>query len=116
MPDLMLKHFLIGTNPSIALKSAVRQALRLVNPEVLSERIRAVLDCDAREDLAQMKIPVMYIQADYDRLVRASCFTEVQRFRPDSVLVKLPAPHLVLQTEPQKAVDVIMKFISQLPE
>ncbi len=116
MPDLVLEHFLIGTSPSDGLNCAVRQALRLVSPEVLAERIRAVLDCDMREDLARTKIPVMYIQAEHDRLVRASCFEEVQRFRTDAVLVKLPAPHLVLQTEPRKAVNVMMRFIDRLPE
>jgi pimeloyl-ACP methyl ester carboxylesterase len=114
-PRLVLEHFLIGASPPNALEAGVRQALRLVNPDVLAGRIRAVLRCDAREDLARTKIPMLYIQADSDRLVRPECFREIQRLRPDTMLASIPAPHLVFQREPRKAAEAIMRFIHQLP-
>ena len=113
-PRLVLEHFLIGASPPDVLEAGVRQALRLVNPDVLARRVRAVLDCDAREDLARTKVPMMYIQADSDRLVRADCFEEVQRLRPDTMLVSIPAPHLVFQRQPRKAAEVIVRFILDL--
>ncbi len=76
IPDLVFEHFLIGASPPNALEAGVRQALRLVNPGVLARRVRAVLGCDAREDLARTEIPIMYIQAEGDRLVRQECFRE----------------------------------------
>ncbi len=114
-PGFALKHFLVGTSPPNALEDGVREALRLVNPGVLAGRVRAVLDCDAREDLARTEIPMMYIQAESDRLVRAGCFSEVQRLRPDTVLASIPGPHLVLQREPRKAAEAIVRFIHRLP-
>lgn len=114
-PGFALEHFLVGASPPNALEAGVRQALRLVNPGVLAGRVRAVLDCDAREDLARTEIPMMYIQAESDRLVRAECFREVQRLRPDTVLASIPGPHLVLQREPEKAAEAIVRFIHQLP-
>ena len=114
-PRLVLEHFLIGTSPPSALVSGVRQALRLVNSGVLAGRVRAVLDCDAREDLARTEIPIVYIRAEGDRLVRAECFREIQRLRPHTMLASISAPHLVLQREPQKAAEVIVRFIHQLP-
>jgi pimeloyl-[acyl-carrier protein] methyl ester esterase len=114
-PRLVLEHFLIGANPPNALEAGVRQALRLVNPEVMAERVRAVLDCDAREDLARTTIPMMYIQADGDRLVRAGYFSEIQRLRPDTMLASIAAPHLVFQREPRKSAEAIICFIEQLP-
>ena len=113
-PSLVLKYFLIGASPPNALEAAVRRALRAVNPEVLAGRVRAALDCDARDDLARTRIPVMYIQAESDRLVSATCFREVQRLRPDTVLASIPAPHLVLQREPRKAAEAILRFIDRL--
>jgi pimeloyl-ACP methyl ester carboxylesterase len=56
----------------------------------------------------------MYIQAESDRLVRAESLREIQRLRPDTVLALIPAPHLVLQREPQKAAEIIVRFIRQL--
>ena len=114
-PGFALEHFLIGASPPNALEDGLRQALRLVNPGVLAGRVRAVLDCDAREDLARTEIPMMYIQAESDRLVRAASLREVQRLRPDTVLVSIPAPHLVFQREPRKAAEAIARFIHQLP-
>ncbi len=114
-PRLVLEHFLIGASPPNALEAGVRQAIRLVNPEVLAERVQAVLGCDARGDLARTKIPMLYIQADSDRLVRPECFSEIQRLRPDTMLASIPAPHLVFQREPRKAAEAIMRFIHQLP-
>jgi len=114
-PDFALERFLIGTNPPAALRAAVREALRLVKREVLAGRVRAVLDCDARRDLARTEIPMMYIQAEADRLVRTECFREVQQLRPDTVLASVPGPHLVFQREPRKAAEAIVRFIRQLP-
>jgi len=113
-PSWALEHFLIGTSSPGNLEVGVRQALRLVNPGVLAGRIQAVLGCDARDDLARTKTPLMYIQAESDRLVRAESLREIQRLRPDTVLALIPAPHLVLQREPQKAAEIIVRFIRQL--
>jgi pimeloyl-[acyl-carrier protein] methyl ester esterase len=115
-PEFALEHFLVGTNPPAALRATVRQALRLVQREVLARRIRAVLDCDAREDLARTEIPVMYIQGERDCLVRAGSFKEIQQIRPDTILVSIPtAPHLVFQRQPRKAAEVILRFTDQIP-
>ena len=114
-PTWALEHFLIGTSPLGALEARVREALRLVNPKVLAWRVRAILDCDARKDLSQTQIPMMYIQAEDDHLVRAECFIEIQRLRPNTILASIPGPHLVLQCEPQKAAEVLMQFLQQLP-
>lgn len=113
-PDTALEYFLIGARPPVALATGVREALRLVNPGVLAERVRAALKCDAREDLARTDIPLMYIQAEGDRLVGTRCLREVQRLRPDTVLVSIPAPHLLFQREPRKAAEAIVSFIRQL--
>jgi pimeloyl-[acyl-carrier protein] methyl ester esterase len=113
-PRFVLGYFLIGSDPPKGLADGVRQTLRLVNPQVLSERVQAVLNCDAREDLSRVQVPLMYIQAEADRLVRAECFSEIQRLRPGARFVSVRAPHLLFQTEPQKASELIMGFVRQL--
>jgi pimeloyl-[acyl-carrier protein] methyl ester esterase len=113
-PEFALEHFLIGADPPAALRATVRRTLHLVQGEVLARRVRAVLDCDAREHLARTEVPIMYIRPENDRLVRAECFKEIQRLRPDTVLASISAPHLVFQREPRKAAEVIARFIHQL--
>jgi pimeloyl-ACP methyl ester carboxylesterase len=116
LPDMMVEKFLVGPSAPVGLKGAVRNALSSVHPKVLARRVRAVLDCDARDDLIKTKIPIMYIQGESDRLVRAPCFQEIQRLRPDTVLASISAPHLVLQREPQKAAAVVGEFVDGLSE
>ena len=115
-PSWFLEHFVIGNSASAALEVSFREALRSADPGILARRLRAVVDCDEREAFARTEIPVMYIQAECDRLVPEKCFKEIQRIRPDTLLVSIPeAPHLVLQREPRKCADAVVQFIQGLP-
>jgi pimeloyl-[acyl-carrier protein] methyl ester esterase len=115
-PSWFLHRFVMGNNPPPSLESNFRRALRVVDAEVLAARLRAILNCDTREELSRTKIPLLYIQAGRDRLVSPECFAEIQRVRPDAELIKIPdAPHLVLQREPQKCADEIVQFVAKLP-
>jgi pimeloyl-[acyl-carrier protein] methyl ester esterase len=114
-PRWFLERFVMGNNPPASLEDNFRQSLSAVNAEVLAARLREILKCDAREALSRTKIPLMYIRAGRDRLVPPRCFAEVQRVRPDVELVTIPdAPHLVLQREPQKCADAIVRFVDRL--
>jgi pimeloyl-ACP methyl ester carboxylesterase len=114
-PRLALEHFLIGAPAPRELRDAVRHALRSVPPDVVALRVRAVMACDATEDLVRVRVPTLYLRAEQDRLVRKSCFEEVQRIKQDTILASIPAPHLVLQREPRKSADLIVRFLESLP-
>ena len=114
-PGWFLHQFVMGNNPPASLESNFRKSVRAVDAEVLAARLRAILDCDAREELGRTEIPLLYIQAERDRLVPPGCFAEIQRIRSDAKLVTIPgAPHLVLQREPQKCAEEIVSFVEGL--
>jgi len=114
-PRTILEYFLLGQHAPSGLLRSLRHALQKVSPDVLSGRLQEVLDCDARDDLRRTTVPLLYLEATYDRLLSLSCKDEFSQLRPDTVLRSIPAPHLLLQREPQKAATVIMAFISSLP-
>ena len=114
-PRFALEYFLIGAHAPRELRSAVRSTMRSISPEVIALRVLAVMACDAREELTQVRVPTLYLQAEEDRLVRKSCFEEIQRLKPDTILASIPAPHFVLQREPRKAADLIVHFLEGLP-
>jgi pimeloyl-[acyl-carrier protein] methyl ester esterase len=114
-PRTILEYFLLGQHAPSSLLQSLRHALQKVSPDVLSGRLQEVLDCDARDDLRRTTVPLLYLEATYDRLLSLSCKDEFSQLRPDTVLRSVPAPHLLLQREPQKAATVIMAFISNLP-
>ena len=114
-PRWFLHRFVMGNSPPASLESNFRKSLRAVDAEVLAKRLRAILNCDARDELSRMKIPLMYIQAERDHLVPPECFAEIQRIRPDAELVTIPgAPHLMLQREPRKCAEAVVKFLAEL--
>lgn len=113
-PRAILEYFLLGQHAPSGLLQSLRDALQRVSPSVLSGRLQEVLDCDARDDLRRTTVPLLYLEATDDRLLSLSCKDEFSQLRPDTVSRSVPAPHLLLQREPQKAATVIMTFISSL--
>jgi pimeloyl-[acyl-carrier protein] methyl ester esterase len=114
-PRTILEYFLLGGHASPGLLQRLQEALQRVSPGVLSGRLQEVLGCDARDDLRRTSVPLLYLEATYDRLLSSSCKDEFSKLRPDTVLRSVPAPHLLLQREPQKSAAVITGFISGLP-
>ena len=110
-PDPVLKYLLVGEKAPHALIQKVRRVLQDCSPKVLSARFQEVFDTDARDDLARTTVPLMYLEAMHDKLLPASCRNEILRIRPDTILKRIPAPHLLLQREPQKAASAIAAFI-----
>lgn len=115
LPGPILEYFLLGHNAAPSLVQKLRQALQEVSPHVLSGRVREVLNCDARDDLRRTTVPLLYLEATNDRLLSSSCKEEFSRIRPDVLLRSVPAPHLLLQGEPQKAASIVMAFAENLP-
>jgi pimeloyl-[acyl-carrier protein] methyl ester esterase len=114
-PRTIVEHFLLGQNAPSDLLQKLRHALQRVSPDVLSGRVQEVLDCDARDDLRRTTVPLLYLEAAYDRLLSSSCKREFSHLRPDTLFRSVRAPHLLLQREPQKAANIMMAFINSLP-
>jgi pimeloyl-[acyl-carrier protein] methyl ester esterase len=112
-PRFVLEYFLAGQNAPSALIQRIREASRLVRPEVLSARVGEVLECDATNDFARTTVPIMYLRGLHDRLLSPSCHREILRIRPDVVFATIEAPHMVLQREPQKATNLIVAFMAK---
>jgi pimeloyl-ACP methyl ester carboxylesterase len=114
LTEFAVKRWLVGPNASPALLSAVKAAISSVKPNVLSARLCAILDCDARTELTQVTVPILYLQANQDRLIPVSCFDEIRRINPQTSVTKISGPHLLFQREPQKTAEVVARFIQQL--
>ena len=110
-PEFAMEYFIAGAGAPKNLKEAVKRARRSVSPAVLAARARAVIDCDAREEIRQVNVPMLYIQAAEDRLVARECLDEIKRLHPQTISISIKAPHLVLQTEPRAAASAITQFL-----
>ena len=110
-PDLVLEYFVIGFGASQKLKAAVKMAARSEDARVLAQRARAVAGCDARQEIQRIRVPLLYLQAARDRLVRRGSLEEIKRLHPETVAVSIPAAHLLLQRQPRLAARTIAAFL-----
>ncbi len=114
LPDSVSRLFLVGSTGTPTLLAEVRAAITSVTPSVLSSRVQAVLACDARSELSQISVPILYIQATQDRLVPASCLEETRRIKPGVAVAVLDGPHLLFQSKPQEAEGIVASFVEGL--
>jgi pimeloyl-[acyl-carrier protein] methyl ester esterase len=113
-PDFLREYFIVGSRAPQSLKIAVRQTVRSGRPEVLAKRARAIIDCDARNEIGQVNIPLLYLQATEDKLVGRECLDEIKRLHPETISISIRAPHLLLQREPHAAARAIAQFLDTL--
>jgi pimeloyl-ACP methyl ester carboxylesterase len=84
-----------------------------VSARVLAARVAAILAVDRRAQLARIDVPLLYLRAKADRLVRESAARAILHARPDAQLVEFDAPHFLLQTEPEACAAVTRAFIQR---
>ena len=114
LPENAASYYLMGSGAPHSLRASVQAAIRSVKPAVLAARLLQILEVDARAELARITAPILYIQAEYDRLVPASCLDEIRRILPQAEVIKIASPHLILQREPEKTAKAIARFIERL--
>lgn len=112
-PDFLREYFTLGFGASESLKFAFRRTVHLVNTKVFAKRARAAIDCDARQEIRQVKVPMLYLQATGDRLVGKECLDEIRQLRPETISISIRAPHLLLQREPRVAAKAIIQFLNE---
>jgi pimeloyl-[acyl-carrier protein] methyl ester esterase len=112
--DSVLDRFLLGPDPPDSLRAEVRKALAQVKPRVLESRLASILRCDVRQELKEVTVPILYLQATEDRLVEVECLEEILRENPRVEVVKIAGPHLLFQRESQRSAEIIERFVRAL--
>jgi pimeloyl-ACP methyl ester carboxylesterase len=110
---LILERFLIGEGAEPALLNQLQASIAAVKPQVFAARLREVLHCDVRSDLAKIAVPTLYLQARNDRLVGPTSLSEILAIKPDIAVEQIPGPHLLFQREPVEAAAAIDRFVQQ---
>lgn len=114
LPRFVARRWLAGLDGPPSLLTDLRAAISSVQPSVLASRARAVLACDARAELGQVTVPILYLQAKQDRLVGGPCLEEILRINPQVVVAPVAGPHLLLQREPKSTAEVLAEFVRNL--
>jgi pimeloyl-[acyl-carrier protein] methyl ester esterase len=106
-----VRSVLMGWRSSAEVDSMIRRVMEGVDRNVLTARIEEVAGVDVREELARCDMPMLYLRATKDRVVRAKRCREILELCPQMIVKKFVASHLLLQTVPGEAWEVIEGFI-----
>lgn len=113
-PKFIVRHFLLGQSASRDLIDKFLEVLHSVSPEVLSSRVRSVLNVDARVALDECRVPILYLAAKRDKLVGERNLVEIKSLGYDVESVTIDAPHFLLQHEPKAAMKAIDNYLCRV--
>jgi pimeloyl-ACP methyl ester carboxylesterase len=82
--------------------------------EAIACRARATLSIDATGALAACPVPVLYLRARKDGVIRGSHADEIRRLRPSVEIADIDGPHLALVTNPAAAWDALGAFMDRV--
>lgn len=111
LPIALVNAFMFGRFATPALTKLLGSSLGLVSTKSIQARVRAVMDVDVRNALSHIRVPVMYLRAEEDRLVPASAGAEIAQSLPQLQLREIQGPHALLQTRPNECAREIQAFI-----
>ena len=113
LPDVAVRHWLLGADATPALLGAFRDALDRVPARVIAARVRALASVDDAADAAQLACPLLYLRGTSDRLVRDRSVRELQSCAPSTEVVRVPGPHLLLQAAPRSAWAALEPYLER---
>ena len=106
-PRFVLRQMLVDNDASEELVDELESALKQVAPEVLAHRLASISRTDERGTLRSLQMPIVVLSARQDRLVSAVVTAEVLANAPDAKHLELDGPHLLLQTRPRQAAEML---------
>jgi pimeloyl-ACP methyl ester carboxylesterase len=112
-PMGLLSRWLLGAEADASWAERIRQAMNKCSVDVLRARAQAVLSVDVRSQLADIHVPVLYLQATRDRVVPAAAWVEMQRVLPGIQVDTIDGPHFLLQARPGLCAKQIVAFVDQ---
>jgi pimeloyl-ACP methyl ester carboxylesterase len=112
MPAAVVRHFMAGPDAPDAIVAEVQRAVSAVSAEVLAHRASEALRVDARDALAAVDVPILFLAPTRDRLIRRDAHEDVLGLRPDAEVALLEGPHMILQRCPHASLARIEEFLA----
>ena len=114
IPNSFQSPFIFGRFTSRSLRAEHRAAVSQVSNDALRARIKAIFEVDVTDKLEQITVPALYLKASEDRIIPETASEHIRQVSPHTGIVELEAPHLLLQTQPLAAAELVSKFAQEL--
>jgi len=111
--EFCLDVFAINDEDMSDTKPLPLNVMEQIDGSVLKHRISVLSRIDVSAMLPSIEVPILYLRATRDRVVSEQHAEMLQQNLPQIERVDLDAPHLLLQTRPQRCAELIQRHISQ---
>jgi pimeloyl-[acyl-carrier protein] methyl ester esterase len=112
MQKWILRLLLLGLKASREDSVRFCEAIHSVKTKYMIQRLTEVLRCDMTLELKSISVPILYLQAKYDLLVRSRNLDRILEVQPKVKNLQIEASHFLLQTKPEDAVEAIQEFLN----
>lgn len=113
VPCWIAGRVMMGPNPPQERLDTLCAVMKEMDPEVIASRLEEVRDLEL--DPRAIDIPVMYIQGTDDLLLPTSTVEEVKQFVRNLTVHRLEGGHLVLETQTDRAAELVSDFLRTIP-
>ncbi len=113
IPSFVIETLLFGKFRSDSISRLLKEALGGVSNTVLSQRLLEVRDVDVSEQLKQLLVPLTYLRATEDLIIRPKESLAMAQVSENMSIVEVAGPHCLLQASPSVAGDIITEFVQE---
>ena len=89
-------------------------AIKSVSPDVIAHRVKSILSVNVESELEECSCPVLYLMAGRDNLIKRHNYDGINNLKRDVELAVVDTFHFVLQLEPEKSGEVLLKFMDSV--
>jgi pimeloyl-ACP methyl ester carboxylesterase len=108
-----LKTFLFGEDCPSGLLDKAKEVFDSVPPEILEFRWNLAMKTETRRQLASSKKPILFMAGNQDSLLHEKHLADLALMQPNMEVLRLEAPHALLQRNPREAAAYVDAFVSQ---
>lgn len=108
IPMLLRKFFLFGISPKLEVAEKFESVITKCEDKTMKKRIAAVANCDVGSVFQNLQIPILCLHGTRDLIVRKPLS------HSNATIKMVDAPHMLLQTQPLIASEIVKEFISTI--
>lgn len=103
--------FCLNGCPNDELLTKILSVVRSLPASTTKSRLELLAGIDMRPVLSRITIPILYLRASRDRLVRPGLSQQLIDGLPNVVVQSIDGPHMLLQANPVESAKAIMKYL-----
>lgn len=114
LPAWLTARLVLGSGGTAALRAELHRIVSSIPSRVIQWRLACAASVDVSDALTAVRLPLLCLHGTEDRLVPPAMADLMKSVAPRMQLVRLPAPHGLLQVLPQQAARHIVEFMGRV--